>query len=125
MKLFRACDCWTVVCPHNPPSNEDDFLEQIEKARQLIRESAGCPEHFYHPDYGWCMRDGKLTEVGKKFVADFHKGQLQKSSRIVLKKGIIKSAGEAVFLYELETNIFRIAWAHLKNAFKIGSARRR
>lgn len=42
MKLFRACDCWTVECPHNPPETKVDWkkwnrMQRKEKITSFYR----------------------------------------------------------------------------------------
>lgn len=43
---------------------EDEIINALKYANQ-----EGCePSDMWHPEYGWVMRDGKVTEAGRKLA---------------------------------------------------------
>lgn len=45
-------------------------METIEQAALLSANNLGATKDMFHPDYGWILKDGKITEIGFKFMED-------------------------------------------------------
>lgn len=45
--------------------------EAIEDAAIRSAQNMGAAQDIFHPDYGWIMRKGELTEAGIKFCEDY------------------------------------------------------
>lgn len=55
---------------------EDLDAEELEAMAELAKlavDNFGVPTDLWHPDYGWIMRDGEVTEEGKLLAIDMHK----------------------------------------------------
>ena len=42
--------------------------ECLFKAVNMLKESGKAPDSLFHPDYGWLIYEGKITETGKKLL---------------------------------------------------------
>jgi hypothetical protein len=42
--------------------------EALIKASELIKKELGIPADVFVPTRGWIMLDGKITELGRKFI---------------------------------------------------------
>jgi hypothetical protein len=48
-----------------------DFTEEeLEEAALRSAMNMGPAQDVWHPDYGWILRDSKITEAGKKFLEE-------------------------------------------------------
>lgn len=52
--------------------------EAIERAVKLAQENFGSPQDMWHPDYGWILKDGELTQEGADFLEKEYKPYLEK-----------------------------------------------
>lgn len=52
-------------------SEPKNLTEQvIEAAAMESAANFGPAERIFHPDYGWILWDGEITEAGKQFAKD-------------------------------------------------------
>jgi hypothetical protein len=50
--------------------------EEVEQAAIQSALNMGPAEHMFHPDYGWVLRDGVITEAGIDFFGKVYEGRL-------------------------------------------------
>lgn len=48
-------------------------VAELERAAKLSSDNFGAPTDLWHPDYGWIMQDGEVTDEGKDFARELRK----------------------------------------------------
>jgi hypothetical protein len=53
--------------------NKNTLSEQeIEELTIKSAQNMGAAESIFHPDYGWIVLDGKVTECGESFFDEYY-----------------------------------------------------
>ena len=48
--------------------------DELEKSAIASAANMGEARDLWHPEHGWLLRDGKLTEIGVKFFEKYYPG---------------------------------------------------
>ena len=48
-------------------------IDALEEACTKMAMNMGAPKDMFHPDYGWILRDGELTQAGADFLEKEYK----------------------------------------------------
>lgn len=51
---------------------KQNLLKALKQLKTAQREG-GCPDHMWHPDYGWIIYRGRPTASGKLFAKSLEK----------------------------------------------------